>query len=82
MPHAQGHAASSFAGSTIGANRIQDGRDARSGAVFSRPPYCSQLAWEFGRTLVGFLRGKRFVLSAGDDRVRLVSRAGPVKHHS
>ncbi len=32
-----------------------------------------QLAWEFGLTLVGFLRGKRFVLYTGEDRVRLGS---------
>jgi len=31
-----------------------------------------QLAWEFGLTLVGFLRGKRFVLYAGEKRLRLV----------
>lgn len=31
-----------------------------------------QLAWEFGLTLVGFLRGKRFVLYAGEARVSLV----------
>ena len=31
-----------------------------------------QLAWEFGLTLIGFLRGKRFVLYTGEDRVRLV----------
>ena len=30
-----------------------------------------RLAWEFGLTLIGFLRGKRFVCYAGDDRVRL-----------
>jgi FdhD protein len=30
-----------------------------------------QLAWEFGLTLVGFLRGQRFVLYAGENRVRL-----------
>jgi len=29
-----------------------------------------QLAWEFGLTLVGFLRGKRFVLYTGEERVR------------
>ena len=33
-----------------------------------------QLAWEFGLTLVGFLRGKRFVLYTGEERLRL-SRA-------
>jgi len=31
-----------------------------------------QLAWEFGLTLVGFLRGKRFVLYAGERRVQFV----------
>ena len=31
-----------------------------------------QLAWEFGLSLVGFLRGKRFVLYAGEKRLRLV----------
>ena len=30
-----------------------------------------QLAWEFNVTLVGFLRGKRFVLYAGEDRVAM-----------
>jgi len=30
-----------------------------------------QLAWEFGLTLVGFLRGKRFVCYAGEERLRL-----------
>jgi len=30
-----------------------------------------QLAWEFGLTLVGFLRGQRFVCYAGEHRVRL-----------
>jgi FdhD protein len=29
-----------------------------------------QLAWEFGLTLIGFLRGKRFVVYTGEDRVR------------
>ncbi|HXV67782.1 MAG TPA: formate dehydrogenase accessory sulfurtransferase FdhD [Nitrospira sp.] len=28
-----------------------------------------QLAWEFNQTLVGFLRGKRFVVYTGEDRV-------------
>ena len=28
-----------------------------------------QLAWEFNVTLVGFLRGKRFVAYTGEDRV-------------
>ena len=31
-----------------------------------------QLGWEFGLTLVGFLRGKRFVLYAGERRVQFV----------
>jgi len=31
-----------------------------------------QLAWEFGLSLVGFLRGKRFVLYAGEKRLGLV----------
>ncbi|MGH7228297.1 MAG: formate dehydrogenase accessory sulfurtransferase FdhD [Nitrospiraceae bacterium] len=35
-----------------------------------------QLAWEFGLTLVGFLRGKRFVIYAGEDRLRLASGPG------
>ncbi len=35
-----------------------------------------QLAWEFGLTLVGFLRGKRFVLYTGDKRVLLSRPAG------
>lgn len=30
-----------------------------------------QLAWEFNLTLVGFLRGKRFVLYTGEDRVQM-----------
>lgn len=30
-----------------------------------------QLAWEFGLTLIGFLRGKRFVIYAGVERLRL-----------
>jgi FdhD protein len=33
-----------------------------------------QLAWEFNLTLVGFLRGKRFVLYAGEDRVPMARR--------
>ena len=32
-----------------------------------------QLAWEFGLTLVGFLRGKRFVLYTGEERVRVIT---------
>ena len=36
----------------------------------------AQLAWEFNLTLVGFLRGKRFVIYTGDDRVRLGSTSG------
>lgn len=32
-----------------------------------------QLAWEFNLTLVGFLRGKRFVVYTGEDRVRLTT---------
>ncbi|MBI4402374.1 MAG: formate dehydrogenase accessory sulfurtransferase FdhD [Nitrospirae bacterium] len=35
-----------------------------------------QLAWEFGLTLVGFLRGQRFVLYTGEDRVRLAPTPG------
>ena len=31
----------------------------------------AQLAWEFNLTLVGFLRGKRFVVYTGEERVRL-----------
>lgn len=31
----------------------------------------AQFAWEFNLTLVGFLRGKRFLIYTGDDRVRL-----------
>lgn len=34
-----------------------------------------QLAWEFGLTLVGFLRGKRFVCYTGEERVRLAAEA-------
>jgi FdhD protein len=30
-----------------------------------------QLAWEFGLTLIGFLRGTRFVVYAGEERMRL-----------
>lgn len=30
-----------------------------------------QLAWEFGLTLIGFLRGKRFVLYTGEERLQL-----------
>ena len=33
-----------------------------------------QLAWEFNLTLVGFLRGKRFVLYAGEDRMPMTYR--------
>lgn len=36
-----------------------------------------QLAWEFGLTLIGFLRGKRFVLYTGVDRIRLGTDPGP-----
>jgi len=32
-----------------------------------------QLAWEFNLTLVGFLRGKRFVVYTGEDRVMMTS---------
>jgi FdhD protein len=32
-----------------------------------------QLAWEFNLTLVGFLRGKRFVVYTGEDRIRLAT---------
>jgi len=32
-----------------------------------------QLAWEFNLTLVGFLRGKRFVLYTGEDRVPMAT---------
>lgn len=35
-----------------------------------------QLAWEFSLTLIGFLRGKRFVMYAGEDRVRLAVPQG------
>ncbi|WP_447862370.1 formate dehydrogenase accessory sulfurtransferase FdhD [Nitrospira calida] len=35
-----------------------------------------QLAWEFGLTLVGFLRGKRFVIDTGEERLRLSPPAG------
>ncbi|TLY44099.1 MAG: formate dehydrogenase accessory sulfurtransferase FdhD [Nitrospirae bacterium] len=42
-----------------------------------------QLAWEFGLTLIGFLRGKRFVCYSGDDRVRLgVIRGAGLRSHS
>lgn len=39
-----------------------------------------QLAWEFGLTLIGFLRGQRFVCYTGEDRVRfaVVRGAGVV----
>ena len=30
-----------------------------------------QLAWEFNLTLIGFLRGKRFVVYTGEDRLRM-----------
>lgn len=33
-----------------------------------------QLAWEFGLTLVGFLRGERFVVYTGEERVELSTR--------
>ena len=33
-----------------------------------------QLAWEFNLTLVGFLRGKRFVVYTGEERVELSTR--------
>jgi FdhD protein len=36
----------------------------------------AQLAWEFNLTLIGFLRGKRFVMYAGEDRVRLAVPQG------
>jgi FdhD protein len=36
-----------------------------------------QLAWEFGLTLVGFLRGKRFVVYTGEERVGLGTSPGP-----
>lgn len=32
-----------------------------------------RLAWEFNLTLVGFLRGRRFVVYTGEDRVRLAT---------
>ena len=42
-----------------------------------------QLAWEFGLTLIGFLRGKRFVCYTVEDRVRLgVVRGVGVRSHS
>lgn len=34
------------------------------------------MAWEFGLTLVGFLRGQRFVLYTEEDRVRLATDSG------
>jgi FdhD protein len=34
----------------------------------------AQLAWEFNLTLVGFLRGRRFVAYTGEDRVPMSSR--------
>jgi FdhD protein len=33
-----------------------------------------QLAWEFNQTLIGFLRGKRFVLYTGEGRVPMARR--------
>jgi len=35
-----------------------------------------QLAWEFGLTLIGFLRGKRFVCYTGEERLRLSRTLG------
>ena len=35
-----------------------------------------QLAWEFNLTLVGFLRGKRFVIYSGEQRLRLTEKNG------
>ena len=35
-----------------------------------------QLAWEFNLTLVGFLRGKRFVIYAGEQRLHLTEKNG------
>ena len=35
-----------------------------------------QLAWEFGLTLIGFLRGKRFVCYTGEERLRLPRNLG------
>ncbi|MGH7206569.1 MAG: formate dehydrogenase accessory sulfurtransferase FdhD [Nitrospiraceae bacterium] len=35
-----------------------------------------QLAWEFGLTLIGFLRGKRFVLYTGENRILLSRTPG------
>jgi len=36
----------------------------------------AQLAWEFNLTLVGFLRGKRFVVYTGEERVKLGAASG------